>query len=98
MTETRAWSDVPTCAGQGVAVEEYRMPRTVFLPPGVPAPAQAYWIGVLRRVAETPEWQDYLQRTSQSGVFLSPDEMRALMGREEQAARELYGAEGWLVN
>lgn len=97
VTERQAWSDVPTCAGQGVAVDEYRMPRTVFLPPAVPAPAQAYWIGVLRRVAETPGWQEYLQRTSQSGVFLAPGEMCASMGREEGAARELYGAEGRLV-
>lgn len=98
VTEAQAWSDIPTCASQGIALDEFRMPRTVFLPPGVPAPAQAYWTDVLRRVSETPEWQDYLQRTSQTGVFLTADEMRALMQREEQASRELYGAEGWLVN
>jgi tripartite-type tricarboxylate transporter receptor subunit TctC len=98
VTETQGWSDIPTCASQGIAVDEFRMPRTVFLPPGVPPAAQTYWIGVMRRVSETPEWQEYIQRTSQSAALLTPDEMRALMRTEEQAARELYGPEGWLVN
>ncbi|MCQ4160312.1 tripartite tricarboxylate transporter substrate-binding protein [Roseomonas sp. GC11] len=98
VTETQSWSDIPTCASQGIPVEEFRMPRTVFLPPGVPAAAQAFWADVLRRVSETPEWQDYIQRTSQSAALLTPGQMRALMQTEEAAARELYGAEGWLVN
>ncbi|MBB5692360.1 Bug family tripartite tricarboxylate transporter substrate binding protein [Muricoccus pecuniae] len=98
VTEAQAWSDIPTCASQGVPIEEYRMPRTIFLPPGVPPAAQAYWAEVMRRVAETPEWKDYLQRTSQSAALMSPAEMRAMAEREERAAREIYAPEGWLVN
>ena len=98
VTEAQSWSDIPTCASQGIAIEEFRMPRTVWLPPGVPPAAQEYWMGVLRRVTETPEWRDYLERTSQSGVFLEPDAMRSLMVREDKEAREIYGPEGWLVN
>jgi putative tricarboxylic transport membrane protein len=89
---------VPTCASQGIPLDEFRMPRSAFLPPGVPAAAQSYWTDVFRRVSETPEWRDYIQRTSQSAAFMGPDEMRPLMQREEAAARELYAAEGWLVN
>ena len=98
VTETQAWSDIPTCASQGVAVDEFRMPRTVFLPPAVPSAAQAYWADVMRRVSETPEWRDYIQRTGQSGVFMGAEEMRPMMQREEAASRELYAAEGWLLN
>ena len=98
VTDTQAWSDIPTCTSQGVAVDEFRMPRTVFLPPGVPVAAQGYWTGVLRQVSETPEWQEYIQRTSQSAVFLTAGEMRPLMEQEEKAARDIYGPEGWLVN
>lgn len=98
VTETQSWSDIPTCASQGIAIEEFRMPRSVFLPPGVPDAAQGYWTEVMRKVSETPEWKDYVQRTSQTAVFLPPEQMRPLMQREEEAAREIYGAEGWLVN
>ena len=68
------------------------------LPPGVPAAAKAYWTEVMRKVSETPEWQDYVTRTSQSSTFMAPDALRALMQKEEAAAREVYAAEGWLVN
>lgn len=98
VTETQSWADIPTCASQGIAIEEFRMPRTVFLPPGVPAGAQAFWVNVMQRVAATPEWKEYIERTSQSATVLSPDQMRALMESEEKTARELYGPEGWLVN
>ena len=81
-----------------LAIDEFRMPRSTFLPPGVPAAAQAYWTEVMRKVSETPEWQDYVTRTSQSSTFMAPDALRALMQKEEAAAREVYAAEGWLVN
>ena len=98
VTETQSWSDIPTCASQGIPIEEFRMPRTIFLPPAVPPAAQTFWTDVMRRVSETPEWKDYIQRTSQSAALLAPAEMRELMEREERSARELYGPEGWLVN
>jgi len=98
VTEAQSWSDIPPCAAQGITVDEFRMPRTVFLPPAVPPGAQSFWADVMRKVSETPEWQDYIQRTSQTAALLSPDQMRALMQTEERAARELYGPEGWLVN
>jgi putative tricarboxylic transport membrane protein len=98
VTETQAWSDIPTCASQGLPVDEYRMPRTIFLPPGAPAAAQAFWTDLFRRVSETPEWKDYVQRTSQSARFLAGDEMRAMIREEERATREIFVAEGWTSN
>ena len=44
VTETQSWSDIPTCASQGIAIEEFRMPRTICLPPGVPAGTPAFAI------------------------------------------------------
>lgn len=98
VTETQGWSDIPTCASQGLPVEEFRMPRSTFLPPGTTPAQQAYWTDVMRRVSETPEWTDYIKRTSQSARFLGPDEMRTHIEAEEKASREVYRAEGWLVN
>src|SRR5215212_2838200 len=34
VTETQGWGDIPTCKEQGSGIEEYKMPRTVALPPG----------------------------------------------------------------
>ena len=44
----QAWSDIATCKEQGLAIDEYRFPRTVFMPGGVSCrPAQ-----VLRQPAQ----------------------------------------------
>lgn len=98
VTETQGWQDIPTCASQGIPVTEYRMPRTIFLPPGTPQPAVDYWRDVMRRVAETPEFREYIERTSQSGQFLAGEEMVRVMRQEETETRAIFQAEGWLVN
>ncbi len=98
VTETQSWSDIPTCASQGVPVEEYRMPRTVFLPPGAPPAAQAFWTDLFRKVSETAEWKDYVERTSQSGRFVTGDEFRGVMEQDAKMTREIFAAEGWMAN
>ncbi|UPG73451.1 tripartite tricarboxylate transporter substrate binding protein [Roseomonas gilardii subsp. gilardii] len=98
VTATQSWADIPTCASQGIPVDEYRMPRTVFLPPDVPKEAQEFWTGVMRKVTETPEWKDYITRTVQSAVFLTPEQMKPLMEEEQKSGKEMFAAEKWLVN
>ncbi|MDT8266023.1 tripartite tricarboxylate transporter substrate binding protein, partial [Roseomonas sp. DSM 102946] len=98
VTATQSWADIPTCASQGIAVDEYRMPRTVFLPPEVSKEAQEFWTNVMRKVTETPEWKDYIARTVQSAVFMTPDQMKPLMEEEQKSGKEMFAAEKWLVN
>jgi putative tricarboxylic transport membrane protein len=92
------WGDIPTCAEQGIPVTEYRMPRTIFLPGNVPAGAQAYYAGVMKRVSETPEWKEFTERTSQTARFMDAEQMRAFMAEDEKTSRALFQEEGWLVN
>ena len=98
VTEAQGWHDIPTCASQGIPLEEFSMPRTTFLPPGTTPAQQAFWVGVMRRVSETPEWQDYITRTSQSARFMTGQAMTDYMQAETASSREIFQAEGWLVN
>ena len=75
VTDDMGWSDIPTCKEAGIAIEQFQMPRTVWLPGGVPADAVAFYADVLKKVSETPEWKDYIERTSQTGRI--PDRRRA---------------------
>ena len=93
----KGWGDVPTCASQGLNISEFNMPRTVFLPPGTPPEAQAYWVDVFRQVSETPEWKDYISRTSQNGEFMSGDAMVKRIKAEESDTRKIFEEAGWLV-
>ncbi|HWX46557.1 MAG TPA: tripartite tricarboxylate transporter substrate-binding protein [Roseomonas sp.] len=93
----KGWADVPTCASQGLNISEFNMPRTVFLPPGTPPEAQAFWVDVFRRVSETPEWKEYVSRTSQNGEFMSGDAMVKRIKAEEAETRKIFEEAGWLV-
>jgi putative tricarboxylic transport membrane protein len=97
VTETMAWSDIPTCKEQGIPIDEYKMPRAVYLPPGVPSEAVAFWSGVLKKVYETPEWQEYIAKTSQSASFLTGDSFRQFIAMDEERSRKVFEEQGWLV-
>lgn len=98
VTETQGWHDIPTCASQGIPIEEFSMPRTTFLPPGTTPAQQAFWVNVMRRVSETPEWKEYITRTSQSGRFVTGAEFQAHIRQDVETSRGIVQAEGWLVN
>src|SRR4029079_11017916 len=51
-----SWGDIPTCREAGLEVQ-YLMLRGIFMPPGVPQEAVDWYVGLLKKVAATPEWQ-----------------------------------------
>lgn len=52
--------DVPTLRSEGFTETTISMPRGLILPPGVPVEVRDWWIGAIRQVVSTPEWQRYL--------------------------------------
>lgn len=97
VTEKEGWADIPTCREQGLNIESFQMPRTVWLPANMPADVVAFYTGVLRKVSETPEWAEYVTRTVQTGAFISGEELKAFVARDEQSSREVFEREGWVV-
>jgi putative tricarboxylic transport membrane protein len=97
VTATQGWGDIPTCRSEGIPIDRFQMPRTVWLPAGAPAPAVAYYADVLKKVSETPEWKDYIERTVQTGRYLAGDELMAFIAADDKASREVFEREGWIV-
>jgi tripartite-type tricarboxylate transporter receptor subunit TctC len=97
ITDTMAWSDIPTCAESGIPIEQYQQPRTVWLPKGAPADVVAYYVSVLEKVRATPEWKEYIERSAQTDRFLTGAELRNFMAQDEQKARKVFQTEGWLI-
>jgi putative tricarboxylic transport membrane protein len=54
--------EVPTFAAQGYPKATMSMPRGLILAPGVSQEVQDWWIAVVKKVVETPEWKAYLER------------------------------------
>lgn len=97
VTDTMGWSDIPLCKEQGIPVDEYKMPRAVYLPGGVTPEATKFWVDVLQKVFNTPEWKEYIERTSQSGNFLAGKAFADYAAKDEERTRKVFDEAGWLV-
>src|SRR6187200_768167 len=72
ITDTQSWNDIPTCKEAGVPTD-YLMLRGVFMPPGVAPDQIAFYVDLLKKVRETPDWKDFIEKgafntTSMSGA------------------------------
>lgn len=92
------WSDIPTCKEAGIPIENYSMPRTVWLPAGVDQQVVDYYAAILKKVAETPEWAKYLADSSQSAAYMSGDDLSSFIKNDETAVTAVLKREGWLAN
>lgn len=97
VTATQGWGDIPTCKSEGIPIDRFQMPRTVWLPAGAPQGAVAFYADVLRKVSESPEWNEYITRTVQTGKYLAGDEFKAFIAGDDKASREVFEREGWVV-
>jgi len=61
ITDTQSWNDIPTCKEAGVPTS-YTMLRGIFMPPGVTPEQQAFYVDLFKKVRETPEWKDYMEK------------------------------------
>ena len=82
ITTTMAWSDIPTCKETGVDVE-YMMLRGIFMPGGVTADQVQFYVDLLKKVRETPEWKSFLEQGAFNQTTLSGKEYEAWVAREE---------------
>ncbi len=98
VTDTMAWSDIPTCKEGGLAIESFQQPRTVFLPAGTTKDQVAYYVALFRKIHETPEWREYLERTAQTDWMVLGDDLAAFIAKDVVVQRKQIEAEGWLVN
>ena len=90
------WKDIPTVKEALGADITYLMLRGVFGPPDMPAEAVAWYQDLLRKVAETPEFKDYMQQGALKPAWLVGPEFASWLGREEQVHRDLMTKGGLL--
>ncbi|WP_027285494.1 Bug family tripartite tricarboxylate transporter substrate binding protein [Rubritepida flocculans] len=95
ITETMGWQDIPTCREAGLDVE-YLMLRGIFGAPGI-TPAQVqYWVELLNRVSQTPEWRDLMLQGAFNTTSLTGEPFREWLAREEARHRTLMQEAGFI--
>jgi putative tricarboxylic transport membrane protein len=57
----QSWNDLPTCMSFGVPVQ-YQMMRGIFMAPGVTPEQVDYYVQLLGRLRELPEWKAFMAR------------------------------------
>src|SRR6478735_6760503 len=68
------WNDIPTCKDEGVDVQ-YLMLRAFFLPGKVTPEQSAFYVDLLKKVAQTAEYKEYLEKQALKGIFLEGKDM-----------------------
>jgi putative tricarboxylic transport membrane protein len=91
-----AWSDIPTCKSQGLDVE-YLMLRGIFMPPGVTQEQVDYYVDLMKKVRETPEWKQLMHDGAFNQTFMSGPDYAKWVDKEEQRHRELMKGAGFLA-
>jgi tripartite-type tricarboxylate transporter receptor subunit TctC len=64
------WQTIPTMKEQGYDIE-YLMLRGFFGAPGISPDAQAWYVRLLQRIADTPEWKGFTDTGGLKRAFLS---------------------------
>ena len=98
ITASQGWHDIPTCVESGLNVVQFQQPRTVWLPGKVTADQVAFYVEMMRKVQATPEWKEYIERTSQTDTFLTGAEFEKFMNEDIERIRKIAAEQGWLVN
>jgi putative tricarboxylic transport membrane protein len=97
VTDTMAWSDVPTCKESGLPID-YLMLRGIFMPGGVTQDQVKYYVDLLKKVQATPEWQQLMKNGAFNTTALEGKEYADWVAKEEarhvslmKAAKFIHG-------
>jgi tripartite-type tricarboxylate transporter receptor subunit TctC len=95
VTDTQAWSDIPTCKEAGLDVE-YSMLRGVLMPAGVTPEQRAFYEALFKRVGQTPAWRETLENGVLNPTTLSGEAFSQWLATEEGRHRDWMRASGFL--
>jgi len=96
VTDKMSWNDIPTCKEEGVDVD-YQMLRAMFLPGKVPKDVQAFYLDLFRKVTQTAEYKEYMEKQALKPVFYSGDEMIKFLEKDEALNKQLMTEAGFVA-
>ncbi len=97
VTDTMAWSDIPTCQEAGLNIE-YTMLRGIFMPAGVEQAAVDFYIDLFSKVRETPEWKEFMAKGAFNQSFMTGDEFKAWLAKAAANHKDLMTKAGFIAN
>jgi putative tricarboxylic transport membrane protein len=92
----QAWDSIPTCKSAGIDVE-YLMLRGFFMPPGATDEQVGYYVDMLKKVRETPEWKELMSQGAFNQTFMTGKEYVNWVANEEKRHEALMKEAGFLA-
>ncbi len=96
VTDTMSWHDIPTCKDEGVDVQ-YLMLRAMFLPGKVTADQTAFYVDLFKKLTQTPEYKEYMEKQALKPVFLSGKGMLKFLEEDEALNKNLMTEAGFVA-
>ena len=90
------WSDIPTCKESGLDIS-YMMLRGIFMPAGVSDDQVKYYVDLFRKVQQTPEWKDLMEKGAFDTTSLEGKQYADWVAREEARHISLMKAAGFMA-
>lgn len=97
VTATLSWHDIPTCKEKGLAIDQYQMPRVIYMSSAVKPDQVAYYTEVFRKVSQTPEWQEFLTKNALNGTFGTGETVMKYIAEDTERQQAIFASAGWLL-
>jgi putative tricarboxylic transport membrane protein len=96
VTDTMSWYDIPTCKEAGVPTD-YVMLRGIFMGPGVAPDQVAFYVDLMKKVRETPDWKDFIEKGAFNNTSLVGADYRKWLEGAEKLHLQLMTEAGFLA-
>jgi putative tricarboxylic transport membrane protein len=96
VTSEQSWNDIPTCKDQGLDVE-YTMLRAMFLPGKVTSEQTAFYVDLFRRLSQTPEFKDYMEKQALKPAFTTGPDLIKFLEKDEALHKQLMTEAGFVA-
>jgi tripartite-type tricarboxylate transporter receptor subunit TctC len=96
VTPTQSWNDVPTCKEEGLDVQ-YLMLRAMFLPGKVTADQTAFYVDLFKKVSQTAEFKDYLEKQALKPIYLTGPDMVKFLEEDDKLNTQLMTEAGFVA-
>ena len=92
----KSWNDVPTCKEEGLDVQ-YLMLRAMFLPGKVTPDQTAFYLDLFKKVAQTAEFKEYLEKQALKPIFLTGADMVKFLEEDDALNAQLMNEAGFVA-
>jgi putative tricarboxylic transport membrane protein len=96
VTKDMSWGDIPTCKQSGLDIE-YLMLRGIFMAGGVTADQAQFYIDLLKKVHDTPEWKEFMERGAFNTTYINGKPYADWVAKEEARHLMLMKSAGFLA-